>query len=741
MVSIDLSTTSNLLRYISEWDPREPAHTKGGYMDGSITIPKVPGKLKMVIQTFPAPDIDPFVADIHPCILHVVRIGKGKREQELEPVPTFYHWKQEFEIEDGTVRILNRISPELDVEKDGVTPRQVPLIDDITTVRGNSINLSRKRGDLNLILLQPKQKARAKVNEATVTKVLSDRLGTNCSKKIEAYEEFFKKKNAKNLKRICLKVDFFRENGEPCGSSVSAPIIDTGNKEIGSMDFYDATPHKSCVLGGRKVIMVSEYNLDKNVFPIFQVYDQNDDHHPELDELLIQPHKDEVILKNQTIIFITPKQPSLAQIKSHLENYRIKLLGKRMGDGYTSNKMFNFRYIEHQFKNCPFCDHKVDSDEHVQIEAGIERPKPRQKKRVMHTTRTFSNEKRKRVYSTDEESIASSVFSPGFKLSPTSYHSPTHPLSSPDSGVDSYFSNSDGGHTPERELEYTLGVVAEQGHEVSANEFVNISTGVYAPVPMHQDEFSEMLEISSQDAELIWGHQKTDDAFNEVIEKIDLAQLLETMEEDESTPENNFSLDTQHQPEEVMVLNSTSAPETDFLSNMEEYPAGFAPNFSTTEVMMSQRDPMISHGSMTICNSDVSFKPTVRKHGPVVLEQRICRDSTNSKDITSEGSSVKMLANFSCNSKDMTKPRAEEIISSETKAEVVEERNEKRQVKKTEKIIPEPDSSFLENLPIFVMLFIIFILLLQATMDLSTFAFIVLAMTSALSVVFVKTRF
>ena len=494
MASIDLCTRSNLLRYISEWDPREPAHTKGGYMDGKITVPNVLGKLKMIIQTYPADDIDPFVANIHPCILHVVRIGKGKREQELEPVPTSYHWKQEFEIEKERVKILNRISKELDVEKDGVTPRPVPLVDDITTVKGNSINLSRKRGDLNLILLQPKQQTRAKANEATVTKVLADRLGTNCAEKIELYEQFFKKKNAKNLKRICLRVDFYTQNGNNVGTSISAPIIDTGNKEIGSMDFYDATPHKSCVKGGRKVIMVSEYNLDKKVSPIFQIYDQYDQHHPELDDLLIQPNKDEFNLKNQTIIFITPAQPRLREIQEQLTNYKIKLLGKRgdgvvEGDGYTSNKMFNFRYIDHEFNNCPFCDLKVDSDELVQIEAGIERPKPRQKKRVMHETPKSNIEKRQRVYSTDEESMASSAFSPGFKLSPAYPNSPPYDMqvSSPDSGVDTYFTNSDGGHTPESEYDYCniisqqdldkLGAVAEPDQVVLTDEFTRVSDG------------------------------------------------------------------------------------------------------------------------------------------------------------------------------------------------------------------------------------------------------------------------
>jgi len=707
MVSIDLATSSNLLRYISEWDPREPAHTKGGYMDGSITVPNIPGKLKMIIQTYPAPDIDPRVANIHPCILHVVRIGKGKREQGLEPVPTYYHWKQEFEIEDGTVRILNRISEELDVEKDGVTPRQVPLIDDITTIRGNKINLSRKRGDLNLILLQPKQKARAKANEATVTKVLADRLGTDCPQTLEMYEKIFK--NAKSLKRICLRVDFFTENDQPCGSSISAPIIDTGNKEIGSMDFYDATPHKSCVQGGRKVIMVSEYTLDKNVAPIFKVYDQNDQHHPELDTFLVQPHKDEVNLKNQTIIFITPKQPRLDEIGTYLANYKIKLLGKRMGDGYESNKMFNFRYIEHQFNNCPFCDHKVDSDEHVQIEAGIDRPKPRQKKRVMHTTRTYDNEKRKRVYSTDEDSMASSAFSPGFKLSPASYQSPTHPFGTPDSGIDSYWSNSDGGNTPESEFE-----VAAQGVE-------NMST-VYAPVAgnvddilMDEDEFKQMLGISAENAESIWGHQKIDETlngtnssdetiedktFNEVIKTIDFDELLETMSDD-------------------------SPSQSNIIPNIEDSTSNLRTDFSKTGMLMSQRDPMISHGSMTSTGgADLKITTT-----PVVLQQRICKDSTYNKD--------------------MKKPVEEDIkvedvlMDKDTKAEKVVERKENQQIQKKEKTLQKESENvsfsekILQNLPIFVMMFmailLIFNIIAQSTVELSPFTLTGLAMASAIS--------
>eukprot|EP00091_Calanus_sinicus_P004487 TRINITY_DN1480_c0_g1_i12.p1 TRINITY_DN1480_c0_g1~~TRINITY_DN1480_c0_g1_i12.p1 ORF type:complete len:114 (-),score=19.77 TRINITY_DN1480_c0_g1_i12:46-387(-) len=98
MASIDLYTTCNLLRYISEWDPREPAHTKGGYMDGEIRIPNVEGKLRMEIQTFPADDVDPLVKNIHPCLLHVVMIGKGKETRKWNRCPHITTGSRSFKL-------------------------------------------------------------------------------------------------------------------------------------------------------------------------------------------------------------------------------------------------------------------------------------------------------------------------------------------------------------------------------------------------------------------------------------------------------------------------------------------------------------------------------------------------------------------------------------------------------------------------------------------------------------------
>ena len=45
-MSVVLSTTQTLIRYISEWDPREAAHTKGGYLEGAITLPPFTGTLR-----------------------------------------------------------------------------------------------------------------------------------------------------------------------------------------------------------------------------------------------------------------------------------------------------------------------------------------------------------------------------------------------------------------------------------------------------------------------------------------------------------------------------------------------------------------------------------------------------------------------------------------------------------------------------------------------------------------------
>jgi len=628
MASVELDTTSILLRYVSEWDPREKAHTKGGYIEGKIRTPNVQGKLLMTIQTYPADGVPSIIKNIHPCLLHAVRIGKGKRDQDSEPVPTYYHWKQEFWIEEnGEVKICNKVSS-LDFDKNG-KQRPVPLIDTVTQLDSKGdIVLGRKKGQLNLIILQPKQQARAKPNEATLTDVLTDRLCHNKElnlKKIEDCENLFKgRENAKNLKKVRLKVDFYNEMGLPCGSAVSPQtIIDTGSKEIGSMDFYDATPHKSCDKGGRKIIMVSEYNLDKKVVPIFQVYDEFEEHHPDLDVFLIQPSK--FSLKNQTIVFITPPQPRLQDIRTNLSNFSIKLLAKRGGDGYTSNKTFNFTYLDHKFNCCPFCDFKVDTDDPVQIEEGIERPRPGIRKRKLQTEMEKEKEKRERNLSIDEMSCSSSP-----SLSPRhKYPIYEVPVRSIDSGIETTGYISDDSNTSHSDLEQKtmtqedLTALTRKAKFVMVDDDADLTEASIplAPQMQNQNQLPHLIEelklsngsqmevIPSEPFQSIWGRTYLEEPLVDVndIMNIDKNDLLHL-----NTPEMN-------QPEEdnYHLNNCSSIPPNLMMSQRD-------PMMMTQRepmIMMTQRDPVITHGPMAV----------MRNYGPVVLQQRIQSDSAAKK--------------------------------------------------------------------------------------------------------------
>jgi len=653
-MAIELNETSVLLRYISEWDPRDAAKTKGGYMDGFIKVPSYHGKLKMIIQTYPAADINPAVAHLHPCILHVVRIGKGKRDQELEPVPTYFHWYQEFEIENGKVFIKNRKSPELEFMSDG-TPRNVPEKDEITKLKeDNTITLGRKRGELNLILLQPKQQARAKPSEATITKVLADRLattnpsGATDPSEIEFHEKFFKRKNSKNLKRIRLRVDFFQEDDIPLGIYISPQtIVDTGNKEIGAMEFYDATPLKSCVLGGRKIIMVSEYNLDKKVLPMFQVHDSNDQHCPSLDHLLVQPDKDEINLKTQTIIFLTPRQPKLHEIEAQLKNPKIKLLAKREGDGYKGGTMFDFRYIQHVFGNCPFCDLKVDSDEHVQLPPGIEGPKPGRSKRKMNQNNTSPGTKIPRITSTAQGQSPD----PG----------------SPDSA---YESASDGGQSPMSDYEPHISQEFLD-HIDPLNSPEHFQPNLHTPMDVTQ-------EFSGQD-----------------IHPTDLNHIAENLEEHLSkTWDMGYQQveDINTDPLQDLIANLDIPNADKELVNSNVFCNGYGVDSST--ILMSDNNPLLSQDTLGFNFINYGSARPVIKQNPVLLQQRnrIERDSTNNKELA--------------------KPTEYEEFPT------VEDKVEKQtELKKKEKNSPESEVKPLENLPFFVFIFMLILVVMKLTTE------------------------
>merc|ERR1712106_928226 len=134
---------------------------------------------------------------------------------------------------------------------------------------------------------------------------------------------------------------------------------------------------------------------------------------------------------------------------------------------------------------------------------------------------------------------------------------------------------------------------------------------------------------------------------------------------------------------------------------------------------MSNRDPMISHGS--IINTDANL--TVRKQGPVLLQHRIKSDSTKKPDIvkpTEEGVFVTM---------------AEQNEARRRKQEKYE--NERTKGRKQE---TEHESPFVEDLPLFVMVFmallIIFKLIAEATVEVPHYAVTVLSMAASIFMIF-----
>ena len=108
----------HLFRYPSEWDPRDEGKTKGGYLEGSIELPKHKKDMKVILSTHPdhsgrgdplyVYDKYPDYSHVHPTILHLIRKGKGgKRAREKEPTSNIHHWQLELHIKGGFVYVRN----------------------------------------------------------------------------------------------------------------------------------------------------------------------------------------------------------------------------------------------------------------------------------------------------------------------------------------------------------------------------------------------------------------------------------------------------------------------------------------------------------------------------------------------------------------------------------------------------------------------------------------------------------
>merc|ERR1711879_451035 len=118
---------------------------------------------------------------------------------------------------------------------------------------------------------------------------------------------------------------------------------------------------RSCAKGGRKVVMLAEFGLAKDVEPKFQLYNSQGIRLLEEEEsLLKQPQITDISIMRESIVFITPPQPQAEYIRSR--GYKVRLVARRSSDGYVSKKKFDFDYIPHDYYDpCFFCFENPDN--------------------------------------------------------------------------------------------------------------------------------------------------------------------------------------------------------------------------------------------------------------------------------------------------------------------------------------------------------------------------------------------
>ena len=123
-----------------------------------------------------------------------------------------------------------------------------------------------------MIILIPKTEKRASNEDVSLNKLLKSRVDD--PKALKLLIDTYTGKNSLNLKKVKVKVDVYSlETDELLGSDISGAIFDTASKAHGAMDLHDATPLRSCADGGRKIVMIAEFGLAKDVEPRFQFYD------------------------------------------------------------------------------------------------------------------------------------------------------------------------------------------------------------------------------------------------------------------------------------------------------------------------------------------------------------------------------------------------------------------------------------------------------------------------------------
>lgn len=373
-------------------------------------------------------------------------------------------------------------------------------------------------------------------------------------------------------------------------------------------------------------------------------------------------------MKTQTIIFITPSQNQLHIIRQHLPSFKIVLLAKRKGDGYTNIKTFDFAFVDHTPDSCIFCNFMVDSDEPASIKTGIKAPIPGRQKRVIGGERKPTATKRARTNSNDSDSSMSH-----FAFSPSS--SISYPFS-PDSGIES----ENGGRSPPIAYDRERYVYFNPNEDFSASSPVYSDTTIDNDTMgndelMPQQEFTSLVDLQLDQKQYLYGYQQVEN----IEEDIDINAVLEA---------NNC---------------------TELLNIMDHGPAKeevFEPmEIQKKSPLLTLNNPMLCQSGKDYVSNESIQTPIEVTKVPIFLQQReqIFKDSTAKYD---QKSPVKSESASPIDEIESELVKDEKDDSPDMKSEASEETN------------------LIEKIPLFLILFMLILLILKllaayATFDLS----------------------
>ena len=310
--------------------------------------------LRIVMSTYPDEDLQDLYSStnfsdreaatiFHPTVLHVARKIKSRLQYDQIVIPNYSIFEQELLVSGGQVSIVNKTS-----EYD--EGRSIPRTSQIFPVKISQdgkcrIDLGEEDTKLNVIILKFNTEARSgnDNDQLTLKKMIEKRIKDpgDIGKLMECFSS--KSKTVDNKHKMRIKVDIYNKaNDEILASHISDTIINTESIRVGAFQMHDVTPRASCSQGGRKIVMISEFQTS-DFLPRFQLWGP-DGRIEEGEEVCLLQQPETVNKVQNVVIFISPKQPHLKNIIA--KEYQVKLVAVRTSDNVES-KPFDFKYVAH----------------------------------------------------------------------------------------------------------------------------------------------------------------------------------------------------------------------------------------------------------------------------------------------------------------------------------------------------------------------------------------------------------